>query len=59
LYDWLGRVLTQSFTLAKQALMPEPHLQSILLWYFEDGHLLNYLPGLVSNHDISPSQPLK
>jgi hypothetical protein len=33
-------------------LLYEPYLQSILLWYFGDGGLLNYLPRLAwANRD--------
>jgi hypothetical protein len=33
-------------------LLLEPHFQSILLWLFEDGGLVCYLPRLASNHDL-------
>jgi hypothetical protein len=45
---------TQGFAFAKQAL----HLQSILLYYFGDGGLVNYLPSLDLEGWASQSEPL-
>jgi hypothetical protein len=37
-------------TLAKQTLLLEPYLRSILLWLFWRWDLKNFLPGLASNY---------
>jgi hypothetical protein len=39
--------------LKSRAVLPEPQLQSILLWLFWGWDLISYLPRLALNHDPS------